>query len=435
MRIDSNKLPEKGNSRKSRRQRRRILAEHRDARRRRERLNKLHDERELQKKVRRRLNDSRNTHHAEVEKQILYYLDGKVYYRPRMDVLANVLLERAPRLFIEPNGLILSRVIRQSWIRPLDDWVPLGRGRRSQLRSLVDHLIVRYPVPAFISRAFFDPDTRDVRACKVAPLFAHIARGGSIRQCVETSIISLPMTRRMCHLFMQSPANMPPLLALICAMVQGHGGDQALAQAIHQARVFEKRGPKVFWSDVIHWFCRQTDLDLVQVGPMIDYIESRYRRDNTFEMKGRTVKAMIRGMEAWHRDLNLEKRLHGVKFKRSGLSARAWTVKASGNNGAKSKDEWTMSEILCSKDLVREGRAMGHCVASYADSISSGRCAIWSLKFNNSRCLTVEVGMSDKEVVQARGKYNRPAKGRERALLGKWAKANQLKVGDLSGGW
>lgn len=48
--------------------------------------------------------------------------------------------------------------------------------------------------------------------------------------------------------------------------------------------------------------------------------------------------------------------------------------------------------------------------------------------------MTVEVSNPSRKVVQARGKYNRLSKGREKRMIQKWAKENSLQVGDLTGG-
>jgi len=435
MHISKYELPEKGRSKTSRRRRKQAIAELRDKKRRRERLNKRHDERVKQREVQEALAASRAFDPESVKKCIYQYLRHKQHHVRRVNMVTEVLLERAPRIFAEENACVLARTISQGWIRPLNDWVPQGRGRRSQLRSLVEHLILRYPVPKFLRHAFFDPQAIDTQACLIAPLYGHLARGGSIRHCAEVGIIGLPLTRRMCHLFLQSPPVTPLSLAVMRAMVLDYGGDQDLAQAINSSRFWTRSGPVAFWVSVIHWLCRQPDLDLVQVGPLIDYVDHCYTEDESFQMKGRSYRALMRSMHAWHHDLNLERRLHGVKFKPSGFSSSSWVIKTRINPACEGREIWTMDEILCSRELVREGRKMGHCVSSYVGDSSSGKCSIWSLKCDGARRVTVEIHNGQHEVVQARGKYNRLSKGREKGMIQKWAKANSLKVGDLTGGW
>jgi hypothetical protein len=91
---------------------------------------------------------------------------------------------------------------------------------------------------------------------------------------------------------------------------------------------------------------------------------------------------------------------------------------------------WTMDEILCSRELVREGAVMRHCLATYVDDVLEGSCSIWSLRCDSQRALTVEVKPARRLVVQARGEMNRRASASEPAMLRRWAQENRLEVGE-----
>ena len=65
-----------------------------------------------------------------------------------------------------------------------------------------------------------------------------------------------------------------------------------------------------------------------------------------------------------------------------------------------------IQELLTTKQLNDEGKAMKHCVASYSYSCSSGRCAIYSLKVNCDRKATIEVDPRNRQINQVRAKYN-----------------------------
>jgi len=428
-------LPDKHGSKADRRQRCRAIAEQIDKRRRRARIKKRRAENRTTHKVRKILSDSRHPRSDKIDASILARLGGKEYYRPRVETLTGLLTDRAPRLLREENALVLNRVVRQNWIRPPDNWRPRGKGRRALLRSLADHLIARYPVPEFVCRAFFDPNIADEKVCKAAPLFAALARGESVGHCIESSIIVPPMTRRMRHMFLQSPPDMPLVQAVLRALVLGYGGDASLAAALLNARIFNNRCPKLFWADAVHWFCRQPCIELKEIQPLIDYMGHRHKRDRTFNFRGRTLKAMMRGMNEWHQDLALERRLFGLVFKPSGLTPGLWTVRPPTGGDSAPPDTWKMREILSSNRLVVEGRSMDHCVADYAEQIVSNECSIWSLQCNGRLRLTVEVDTKKREVAQARGKGNRMPKKREKAMIRHWATENTLAMTDLSGGW
>ena len=64
-----------------------------------------------------------------------------------------------------------------------------------------------------------------------------------------------------------------------------------------------------------------------------------------------------------------------------------------------------VQELNTSNLLSAEGKAMGHCVGSYAYRCGRGDCNILSLKRDDGRLLTMEV-VKDK-IVQVKGKHNR----------------------------
>ena len=66
---------------------------------------------------------------------------------------------------------------------------------------------------------------------------------------------------------------------------------------------------------------------------------------------------------------------------------------------------YKVQELNTSNLLSAEGKAMGHCVGSYAYRCGRGDCNILSLKRDDGRLLTMEV-VKDK-IVQIKGKHNR----------------------------
>ena len=87
---------------------------------------------------------------------------------------------------------------------------------------------------------------------------------------------------------------------------------------------------------------------------------------------------------------------------------------------------WTIQELLTSKELQAEGRAMNHCVSSYANNCLKGSASIWSMQVSDGktsphRVMTVAVNNKSRVISQARGKYNalpsgKTPNGRRRAF-------------------
>ncbi|MBU2501638.1 PcfJ domain-containing protein, partial [bacterium] len=256
-----------------------------------------------------------------------------------------------------------------------------------------------------------------------------LAHGGSIHRDLRGAFLPGTLTRRMCHVWATTPEILSIPRAARRAQVLCYGGGVKLARQIAGGlpRVMSNHREE-FWAEAIHWFCRQPDLDPVQVQPLCDFLSHRIAEDPGYSLKGRTYGSLKRAMEQWHRETADLRRI-GVKvFTPSGFAEATWrkTIKVHGRLVA--EELWTFQEILTARDLFDEGTAMRHCVAAYALYIGYGHCSIWSLRMNGNRKLTIEVRNSERRVVQVRGKSNRRAVEAEVAMVRKWAAKNALQV-------
>ena len=139
-------------------------------------------------------------------------------------------------------------------------------------------------------------------------------------------------------------------------------------------------------------------------------------------LKGWTVASLMRRVDEWkaHRTDTPERRL--IRWARSGIG-----------DYRREEDEgraWTIRELLDSDELAAEGKAMAHCVATYAEYCTKGASAIWSLGIEGQgdrrRMLTIEVAPGTREVVQAKMKDNDDPDEASRALVEDWARQEGL---------
>lgn len=347
--------------------------------------------------------------------------------------LADMVFRRAPRLAIEPYAGAVRRLVKLTPARPLHDWSPSGKGRERLFRSLGEHALAKYPVPALLWAGFFDPD-----ADKFAPLIAHVAAGGSFFAYVCGTGFPIPLTRRMCHELMSMPSGGSLLGAIRRVEVRFAGGDDRLYQAwmaTREARTLGDRDSETFWWTVIGWFSRTKFLDPSQVAPLVDYIGHRRREDRAFSMTGRSLLALTRGMNDWHRELATAKVVHGVVFEPSGYAPIELDRSARDRDGEHQRRIWRVEEIRSTKELADEGRRMNHCVYSYVSSIQRGQTSIWSMTLEDGKgetgrwaMLTIEVRKDLCRVIQARGRFNRSATSEEHGILLAWAGKNGLEV-------
>ncbi len=352
-------------------------------------------------------------------------LDGRVRRHNFRAILAADRKLRDPTVFP-----ILWNVASQRWIRPIGDWKPKGKGRTSRARSLAKHLLASYAVPPFLFSVLESTDAR------VPKLFAWIGQGNSLKRA--GNLLPPVLTKRMQHAFLASPMNLDIYQAARRAQALVFGAEPALVRALVEgryARDFCVPAEEAFRSQMIQWLCNQPMFDPVQAGPVIDFIEHTravYARDNrAFTLQGRTGASVMRGMEEWHAQLAAGRRArHGRRFdsvkrqesyKPCGLRSASYEL-----GSRKNKVVWSFREILTYSALVEEGAAMRHCVASYAPGIEQGRIAIWQLRRDRGRELTIEVGQG--VIRQVRGVCNRRATNAETRILQRWADLNSLAL-------
>lgn len=324
----------------------------------------------------------------------------------------------------------LLAIARQSprWIRPVADWKSSSHNIRRQFASLLRHLFARWPVPAFMDSAWFLGNTSDARRKQF--WYARLGLGDSIR------IVDLPIpyTKRMAHHFMQAPADWSIDAALRWGQVRGLGGPAELARAIAGTRLVQHFVHDDFWTTVIQFFIRFPDLDLVHVGPIVDYLQNQrfhafrgHIAQPNLTMKGRTPASLLRQVEEWHAALDLHDDLPpDAQWNPSGISAFEFLEGAESwhDLGYRGK-VWRFTELLTARSLSAEGRAMKHCVGSYARQCVSGACSIWTLEMEThagrTKVMTVEVALPSKEICQARGKCNNAPTEKQLAILRRWA--------------
>jgi PcfJ-like protein len=327
------------------------------------------------------------------------------------------------------DGLIKLNDRRGQWLRPLTAWRRPSHNARKQFTSLLRHLMATYPVPEFLDAAWVrtDPGSKLYREW-----FLYVGAGDNIRNAK----LPIPYTKKMAHHFLEAPAAYSLEGAVRWGQVHGMGGDERLTIAIIGTRLGREFDNDEFWTTVIRFFVANPMLDPVHVNPIIDYLHTqRFQRRNVMvaagqmqiiepeqpnlTMRGRTPETLLSHVERWHRGLAKMKGGENLLFRPSGH--KPLFIKS---GGAEAKSEWRFRELLSSADLQAEGKAMRHCVATYARSCFNGDCSIWAMELATpsgvAKHQTVEVA-KDGVIRQSRGRQNKlPTQG-EFDILQRWA--------------
>jgi hypothetical protein len=338
------------------------------------------------------------------------------------------------------DALVAVSAHWRDWLRPLDDWEPPDEDPRAQFGSLARHLFALYNIPIFLDDAW--RAGLHAEGLRYQGWYKHVGRGESIKTLPD---LPIPLTRVMAHFFAQGPDDLDIPSALRWAQVRGLGGDEGLARTVLESRIGTDFRNDDFWTTVIRWLVAHPDLAPRHHGPIIDYLHdqrfvpsvpnplSRQRGrarqplaippQSNLCMNGRTPKSLLRAVEEWHKKLGSQRSGISVEWRPSCIRPFSCEV-----GDGPSRRVFAITELISSEELQEEGKAMGHCVASYWPLCISGQASIWSLTVEDGsgeadRLLTLQVSLPDRLIVQARGPNNREPDDQQRSILARWAES------------
>ena len=349
-------------------------------------------------------------------------------------------LEDNSDLLKEPTyiqGIAALANHHESWLRSPEIWKVKKHNRDRQFSELARHLLAAYEVPFFMDSVWFNGNVTH------QDWFKHIGTGQNIR---TAPAMSIPLTKKMAHHFLKAPRHYTIEAALRWGQVHALGGDRYLANALRGTRLTETFSNDDFWVNVIRFFIRNPMLDVSHANPIIDYIwHQKYENQRVFiergvareigpaqpnfSMRGRTPETLLRQVEAWHGELGREAKSGELEWISSEIG-EFHTLE--GSEALRNMKFWSIRELLSSDELIDEGRALGHCVSTYARSCHTGRSSIWSMEIEDEngrrKILTIEVAPQAKVIRQVRGKQNRSPTPKEKDLLGRWAEQEGLRL-------
>lgn len=279
-----------------------------------------------------------------------------------------------------------------------------------------------------------------------ARIYGELSQGGSLFKYLKTPLgteFVEPLTRQMWLLIIKNN-NENFISAMRRAQCQVRGGSSRLVHAIQTSflgrEIFIATQRAEFWDTVIHWFCNHDGMwDKDTTHHVLDYIRFQHTENANFSMKGRTPEALMKATEQWQRQLQKMKVAKGSENYEI-LPIQPWeSVKRmeTGHPGVVNEEQWTIVQIKNSKDLLKEGRGLNHCVYSYHSQVVGGRTAIFSLRYKEIKffvcteekpLITIELNRNMRSIVQARGTGNRAMTYKERELVREWADLNGFRI-------
>jgi len=332
----------------------------------------------------------------------------------------------------------MSRLARFSsrWLRGLAGFSARSYSASRQFSELSRYLLARWPVPTFFDEAWTEHSSDTHREW-----FIHVGIGGNLRTAAG---LPFPLTKMMAHHALLAPDHVSIVGALRWGQVRALGGSERIARAILSTRLREPQVAEEFWLSVLQFFIANPMLDPHQVGPIVDWIYNQrfvgepqriidgIVRGGTIPqpnlcMKGRSVQSVLHQVGRWHWELNGATDTGLLTWSPSGIRGYE---QVEGDEG--SQRFVRVEELTTSTELQAEGRAMHHCVASYARTCAHGASAIFSLRIEAGagfdRRVTIEVDVRAKRIVQVRGRFNAMPQLIDECYLRNWAMAAGLSI-------
>lgn len=295
-----------------------------------------------------------------------------------------------------------------------------------RLTQLLKHLYCLYPVPgwlidwlAFESEFEIENAAHERSVALLMSIIFEIGCGRSPRH-----ILKPYLSKAENAAFFKSGAPKDKRITIFAHFIYCKALAKGLAQSVglKLAQVASDQRldkPEIFtFMENFIEFCASREVNALSVQDIWDYLRCN-NLVGAFSFKGRTLASALNLVNAWHENLIREARALGQQRIDNNWAARQalianMNIKYSAIRGIppawKLHDklrevEVEMRQIGNYTDLVNEGRAMRHCVASYHSLCERDICAIFSLRINGERTGTIEV--RGKNVVQARGPCNR----------------------------
>ena len=148
---------------------------------------------------------------------------------------------------------------------------------------------------------------------------------------------------------------------------------------------------------------------LILTWAMHRYTESERMREQPFTLRGRSLRrAAEEALEFWQA---MRRPYRSYKWQ-----SRGWQWETVDEEGT----TWSFVELTSGSQLFDEGQRLNHCVASYAGRCAAGYSAIVSLRCADRPTITLEINPRTKQIVQARGFYNRNMGSKESRIVKLW---------------
>ena len=327
------------------------------------------------------------------------------------------------------------------WYRSPETWQPLPdvMDAELQIHSLLAHVFVKYDVPAFLYQAWL---VRGDLRWRERDWFCQLAQGVSWR-----SLQGFPkfFQRRALHEARNAPGHLSVMQGLRWGQVRAFGGSKILAREVLASRMAVNFTHEATWCRLIEKFSAHQQRWAMEFGSVSDMLYEMLDDDDLTKVERLLILPLselcAHARQFWHERHKIfaaslpdwQQRFHSNSSVRKQMSRllrcnwKPFTTKLHDVSQWNDRNKWRAKELTSAFELLVEGRAMRHCVASYLNLCMKRMSAIYSFcvscEEGESR-LTVEVDCDFKEIWQVRKKWNHTPSDHEWQAVTEWAQRN-----------
>ncbi|WP_181422784.1 PcfJ domain-containing protein [Arenibacter sp. ARW7G5Y1] len=291
--------------------------------------------------------------------------------------------------------------------------------------SLVVHLFSKYNSPVVLIDSPVEYRHNQI-PFKWVCWYIIIGQGGSLKKAAPLFGWIIPS--KFQHYLLKVPKDIQyPIQACVYAEVLRLGGNDVdfVRVAFNESLMIDPTERNhnedylVFWTTTMVWLITNRDRITNAESRMVLswavhlYTESRRDHATVFSWKGRGVVNTLNQASQYFEEIN---RRDWGNYK---WNSHDWNWEHIDETDL----QWTIEELTSSDELYEESMYMQHCVKTYSGRCISGTSAIFSLKLEGERKLTIEIAPQSKKVVQALGEFNRMAESREKEIVKLWAES------------
>ncbi len=304
-------------------------------------------------------------------------------------------------------------------------WKKNSHNVRKQMSSLLRHCFAKYSIPAFFDQVWYR-GSDDERLT-----YIEIGAGVNIRKCTHKLF---PFSKKVGHFFMQAPEHYTLQEAFIYAELKSLGASPVFINIVKNYGYLSyqfSKGDQQAWLRLFEFLVKQKDEDLIKTHDKVfEYYNLMIDEETEFKLKGRTLQSIYRLAVDYLKEQEKLDKGFG-KFKWNTANEIQQYKKMYDENDT--LFELTIIELCSARELLKEGKRMKNCVATYTSYCVKNENRIFSIRKenwfgHNSTAATVEIDPEEKRVTEAKAPCNEDVKGSVLQFLNEWALLNGFTV-------